>query len=115
MRRRISKDLLKAKRDELARSKEQRERYRTILEGKDSPFWKEVQRKIESKAKGVEERLDCWVDMPEKELMANLEQRKIYRFFTELVNESESVIEMISNRIVKIEEELKNMRDGAIV
>ena len=115
MRRRISKDFLKVKQDQLARAKQDRERYRTLLEGKDSPFWKEVQARIEGKAAGVENKLDEWVGMPERELWAALEQRKIYRFLKDMVNESENALAMLDKRVEELEVSLRDAKEGAVV
>lgn len=38
MRRRISKDLVDSKRSELSKAKGQRDKFRTNIEGKDTPF-----------------------------------------------------------------------------
>ena len=115
MRRRISKDFLESKRAELARAKEQREKFRTILDGKDSPFWKEIIGRIEIKKKVVENSLDGWDDIDERKVWALLEQRKILRFFQEMVDESGNVLEALEKRIDKLEMELKTMKAGAVV
>jgi hypothetical protein len=114
MRRRISKDLIDSKRSELLRAKEQREKFRTILDGKDTPFWKEVVGRIDSKKQAVEAQLDEWSDVPERKVWAFLEQRKMLRFFQEMVDESGNVIEVLEKRIDKLETELKGMRVGEI-
>lgn len=114
MRRRISKDLIDSKRSELSRAKEQREKFRTILDGKDTPFWKEVVGRIDSKKRAVEAQLDEWSDVPERKVWALLEQRKMLRFFQEMVDESGNVIEVLEKRIDKLETELKGMRVGEI-
>lgn len=115
MRRRISKDFLESKRAELARAKEQREKFRTILDGKDSPFWKEVVGRIDAKKMAVENSLDGWDDIDERKVWALLEQRKILRFFQEMVDESGNVLEALEKRIDKLETELKTMKAGAVV
>ncbi len=114
MRRRISKDLVDSKRSELSRAKEQREKFRTILEGKDTPFWKEVIGRIALKQKEVENRLDGWDALPQPMIWGVLEQRKMLRFFQEMVDESGNVIEILEKRIDKLETELKGMRVGEI-
>ena len=115
MRRRVSKKTVDVRLAILARSKEQRARLALLIEGKETQFWKEIQARVDSKAKGVEAKLDEWVGMPERELFAALEQRKIYRFFKDMVNEADNTMKMLDARIDTLEQLIKEKRVGAIV
>lgn len=111
-RRRISKDFLQSLRDQLARAKEQRDKFIVLSEGKDSLFWKSIQEQLDGKAKSIEWKLDGWADMHDKELHATLEQRKMYRFFKELVEESDNGIAVLDNRIAELEKSIREANAG---
>lgn len=115
MRRRLSKKYVESKRDELARVKADRDRYRLVIEGKETPFWREVEKRVDTRIKRVEMRLDEWAGMGDKELYAALEQRKVFRFFRDMVNESERTLEILDKRVERLESDIREAREGAIV
>ncbi len=112
MRRRPSKSLLDTKRRNLAFLKKRRDELLVIIEGKTSPFWKRLDAEMAIKEANLNERLDAYIDFPERDVAAMLEQRRSIRIFRASVNDSEDILLQVDTKIADLEVEIREMSQG---
>ena len=84
--------------------------YHEIANGKDSEFWQAIKKFIFSKINSIENDLTNYEKIERHDmLIATLEARKNFNFFTDLPEIAESSIILLNKEIEKIDKELNGI------
>lgn len=112
--RRLNPTLLQRRVAELGRQKALRDELRVLAEGAQSKFWEFIKGRMSAKLAALEEQLDGHLNMPEREVTAVLERRKVVRMLGDMVAGSEQTLESVERRIAELEEEIQERRQQLV-
>lgn len=105
-----SRAVLEGKQRALARAKSDMKSARVIAEGKDTPFWREIQAKIRPLIVDAETKLTDWEKCDDRTLHGLLATKAAFSRVHGLADDMESVVEIYAQQIATLETEIEEYR-----